>query len=130
MKTSVRVALGCLVLLACAGSAVAGPNGDLSGLTTREYEDYTRERFEWLTGQARSGHRLEARAQHDCEPGAPAKSEPGRACALAQAASAQTEQALQESHDLLEGLEQRLGHIPIWARDADDRLLTAAGRTK
>ena len=39
MTTSTRVALGVLVLLALAGSASASPNGDLTGLSNREYEE-------------------------------------------------------------------------------------------
>ena len=128
MRTSIRVVLGCLVLLACAGNAPAAPDGDLAGLSTREYEEYARERFEWLTGEARSGHRLEVRARHDCESAAPPKSDAGRACALARAASEQSERVVQEGRDLLVGLEQRLGRIPAWAQQADERLLAAAGR--
>lgn len=127
--TSIRVALGCLLLLACAGSAPAAPDGDLAGLSTREYEEYVRERFEWLTGQARSGHRLEVQARRDCEPAAPAVSDPGRACALARAATEQSERVVREGRDLLEGLEQRLGGVPAWALTADEKLLAAAGRS-
>jgi hypothetical protein len=130
MKASIRVVLGCLVLLACAGRAPAAPDGDLAALSTREYEEYVRERFEWLTGQARSGHRLEARARQDCEPAASPVSDPGRACALARAATEQCDRVVQEGRGLVEGLEQRLGRVPTWARDAGEKLLAAAGRDR
>lgn len=130
MQTKIRVALGVVVLLACAGSTRAAADDDLSRLSTREYQEYAHERFEWLTGQARSGHRLEEQARHACEPAAPPQSDPGRACALAQAASEQSERVVQEGRGLLEGLEQRLGRVPPWAQQADAKLLAAAVRER
>jgi hypothetical protein len=130
MTTSTRVALGCLVLLALAGSASASPNGDLTGLSNREYEEYTRDRFEWLTGEARSGQRLAAKARRDCKPGAPMGTDGERACEMAKAASDQEDRILQEGRDLLDGLEQRLGSVPPWAREMDTQLDAAAGRKR
>jgi hypothetical protein len=128
MTTSTRVALGVLVLLALAGSALASSNGDLTALSNREYEEYARDRFEWLTGEARSGHRLESKARRDCKPGAPLGTDGERACEMAKAASDQADRILQEGRDLMAGLEQRLGTVPPWAREMDTQLDSAAGR--
>jgi hypothetical protein len=129
MTASMRVALGLLLVLAFARGAAASPDNDLSGLSNREYEDYARDRFEWLTGEARSGHRLESKAKHDCKPAAATNSDDGRACEMLKAASEQTDRILQEGRDLLTGLQQRLGSVPPWARVANGLLVAAAGRT-
>ena len=128
MTASKRVALGLLLVLALAGGAAAAPDNDLSGLSNREYEDYTRDRFEWLTGEARSGHRLEAKAKRDCKPGAAVNTDEGRACEIFKAATDQTDRILQEGQDLLKGLQQRLGRVPAWASVANGQLTAAAGR--
>ena len=125
-----RVALGLLLVLALAGSgnAAAAPDNDLSGLTNREYEEYTRDRFEWLTGEVRSGHRLEAKAKRDCKPGAAVNTDEGRACEILKASTDQTDRILQEGQDLVKGLQQRLGRVPAWASVANGQLIAAAGR--
>lgn len=128
MTASNRVALGLLLVLALAGGAAAAPDNDLSGLSTREYEDYTRDRFEWLTGEARSGHRIEAKAKRDCKPGVAVNTDEGRACEIFKAATRQTDRILQEGQDLITGLQQRLGRVPAWASVADAQLTAAAGR--
>jgi hypothetical protein len=128
MTASTRVALGCLVLLALAGSAFASSNGDLTALSNREYEEYARDRFEWLTGEARSGRRLESKARNACKPGEPVGTDGERACEMAKAASDQADRILKEGRDLLSGLEQRLGGVPSWARELDTDLVAAAGR--
>lgn len=130
MTASMRVALGVLLVLALAGGASAAPDNDLSGLSNREYEDYARNRFEWLTGEARSGHRLEAKAKRDCKPDASTNSDDGRACEILKAASEQTDRILKEGRDLLTGLQERLGSVPPWARVANGLLVAAAGRTQ
>lgn len=131
MTASKRVALGLLLVLALAGGAAAAtPDNDLAGLSNREYEDYTRDRFEWLTGEARSGHRLEAKAKRDCKAGAAVNTDEGRACEIVKAATDQTDRILQEGQDLLKGLQQRLGHVPAWASVANGQLVAAAGRTQ
>ena len=56
MTASMRVALGLLLVLALAGGASAAADNDLSGLSKREYEDYARDRFEWLTGERVDRH--------------------------------------------------------------------------
>jgi hypothetical protein len=129
MTASIRVALGLLLVLTLSGGAAAAPDNDLSGLSNREYEDYTRDRFEWLTGEARSGHRLEAKARRDCKPGAAVNTDEGRACEIVKASTDQTDRILQEGQDLLKGMQQRLGRVPAWASVANGQLVTAAGRT-
>lgn len=120
-----RVVAGCLATLVAAGTALATPDNDLAGLTNREYVDYARDRFEWLTGEARAGHHLEAKARHDCKAGAPQDSDAGRACEIARAAAEQNQRILQEGRDLMQGLQQRLGGVPPWARSADQALIAA-----
>lgn len=130
MTVSMRVALGLLLVLSLAGRAAASPDSDLAGLSTREYEDYTRDRFEWLTGEARSGHRLAAKARHDCMPDAAPDTDGGRACEILKAAREQSDRILREGRDLLVGLQQRLGSVPAWARAANGQLTAATGRTQ
>lgn len=130
MTASMRVALGLLLVLALAGRASAANDNDLSGLSNREYEDYARDRFEWLTGEARSGHRLEAKAKRDCKPAAATNTDDGRACEVLKAANEQTDRILQEGRDLLLGLQKRLGTVPPWARVSNGLLVAAAGRTQ
>lgn len=129
MSVWMRVALGLLLVLGLARGASATPDGDLAGLTNREYEDYVRDRFEWLTGEARSGHRLEAKAKRDCKPDAGKETDGGRACEMLKAADEQAERILREGRDLLAGLQQRLGSVPAWARVANGQLVAASGRT-
>ena len=127
MRTATRAALGCLTILLVATAAWAAPNDDLTGLTNREYVEYARDRFEWLTGEARSGHRLATMFHEDCKPGAPIDSDGARACEVAKAADEQNRQIKAEADDLMRGLQQRLGGVPPWARSADAAVI-AAGR--
>jgi hypothetical protein len=123
MRTVTRAALGCLTILLVASAAWASGNDDLTGLTNREYVEYARDRFEWLTGEARSGHRLAAKFHDDCKPGAPAESDAGRACEVAKAADEKNRQIKAEADELMRGLQQRLGAVPPWARSADAALI-------
>jgi hypothetical protein len=117
-----------LVLLA-SGSARSASNEDLAGFTNREYVDYARDRFEWLTGEARSSHTLAKKFHHLCD-GATAAggNDAGRACDIAKAADEQGVQVLKEGQDLIQGLQKRLGHVPTWAHDADAALAAALGK--
>ncbi|MBY0278058.1 hypothetical protein K2Z84_22215 [Candidatus Binatia bacterium] len=129
MTVWMRVALGLLLVLGLAGKPSASPNSDLAALTNREFEDYARDRFKWLTGEARSGHHLEARAKRECKPDAGAETDEGRACEMLKAADEQAERILLEGRDLLAALQQRLGSVPAWARVANGQLVAATGRT-
>lgn len=126
-----RLALGLLVAsLAMATTAFAAPNDDLTGLTNREYVDYARDRFEWLTGEARSSHRLASKFHKECKPAGASEgdADAARACEIAKAADAQSEQIQKEGRDLMAGLQQRLGGVPPWAQTADNLLQAAAHR--
>ena len=127
MRTATRALLGCLTILLAASATLAAPTEDLSGFSDRQYVDYARERFEWLIGEARSGHRLAAQYQDQCKPDAPPDSDAGRACEVARAADRQHREIMQEADALIRGLKQRLGAVPSWARRADAALI-AAGR--
>ena len=117
-----------LVLLA-SGSAYGASNEDLAGLSNREYVDYARDRFEWLTGEARSSHHLAKKFHRVCDGAAAAGGEDaGRACEIAKAADEQGDQVLKEGQDLLQGLQKRLGHVPTWAREAETALAAALGK--
>jgi hypothetical protein len=123
-------ALTLVLALLSSGSALAVSNEELAGFSNHEYVEYARDRFEWLTGESRSSHHLAKKFHHECDgaavPGA--SSDSARACEIAKAADEQTDQALKEGKDLMTGLQQRLGHIPSWAREADAALSAAAGK--
>ena len=119
-----------LLALLSSGSALAVSNEELAGFSNHEYVEYARDRFEWLTGEGRSSHRLAKKFHHDCDlaaaPGA--SSDSGRACEIAKAADEQVDQVLKEGQDLVAGLQQRLGHVPKWAQEAAAALSEVAGR--
>jgi hypothetical protein len=123
-------ALTLLLLLLASASALAVSNEELAGFSNHEYADYARDRFEWLTGEARSSHHLAKKFHHECDlaaaPGA--NSDSARACEIAKAADEQVDQVLKEGQDLVAGLQKRLGHVPGWAQEADTALLAAAGK--
>lgn len=119
-----RAACGALLAAAVSTTAWAAPSADLAGLTDREYVEYARDRFEWLTGEARAGKRLASKFHRECQPEAPVNSDAARACEVARAADQEAEQVSQEGHDLIEGLRQRLGTVPPWALGADAKLET------
>lgn len=123
-------ALTLVLALLSSGSALAVSNEELAGFSNHEYAEYARDRFEWLIGEGRSSHHLAKKFHHDCDgaavPGA--NSDSARACEIAKAADEQTEKVLKEGQDLLTGLQQRLGHVPNWALEADTALSAAAGK--
>jgi len=106
-------------LVGTSPAAWAAPNDDLAGLTDREYVEYTRDRFEWLLGEARASQRLAGKFRSDCRPGDPTDSDADRACEVVKAADERMERISNEGHDLLDGLRQRLGTVPPWAARAD-----------
>lgn len=119
--TKARRVTCAVVLAVVAGTATAwaAPNDDLKALTDREYVEYARDRFAWLTGEARASQRLASKFRRDCRPGSPTDSDPGRACEVVKAADAQSERISSEAHELRDGLRQRLGSVPPWAAQAD-----------
>jgi hypothetical protein len=119
-----------LAALLAGGIAHATSTEDLTSLSDREYVEYVRDRYEWLTGEGRSGHHLAKKYSHQCEGAAKpgASGDDMRACEVAQAAQDQCDRALKEGQDLLVGLQKRLGTVPPWARDAYANLEQSVGR--
>src|SRR5262245_61795952 len=106
-----RVALSLLLVALTASGAFAASSDDLSGLSNREYVEYARDRFEWLTGEGRSSHHLASKFHKQCKTDANADTRDAdsvRACEIAKAADEQCDRVLQEGRDLLSGLQHRL----------------------
>jgi hypothetical protein len=127
MRIATGAALGCLTILLFSSAALAAPPDDLSPLTNRQYVDYARDRFEWLTGYVRSGQRVIVKFKPQCRPDAAPDSDAARACEITKAAEQQQREVLEEADALMRGLQQRFGTVPRWARRADAQLI-AAGR--
>ena len=123
-------ALTLVLVLLSSGSALAVSNEELAGFSNHEYVEYARDRFEWLTGEGRSSHRLAKKFHRECDAAAVPGASPdsGRACEIAKAADERVDQVLNEGQDLMKGLQQRLGHIPNWAQEADAALSAAVGK--
>lgn len=129
------LALALVPALLAAGSARAVTNEDLSGLSNREYIQYARDRFEWLTGEGRSSHHLARKYHRECEDAAKAggsgsgSGSGDQACEIAKTADERGEEVLRETGTLVQGLQQRLGHVPEWAREAAAGIAESVGRS-
>jgi len=125
----IRALLASLLVLTLAGGArAASSNDELAGLSNREYVEYVRDRFEWLTGEGRTSHRLAEKFRRQCRASSGGDADGARACEVARAADEQSAHVLQEGNDLLTGLQQRFGGVPPWARNADAALEASIGK--
>jgi hypothetical protein len=122
MTQLTRLACGLLLAVAASTAALAAPNDDLTGLSDGQYVEYARVRFAWLTDEIRVNHRLSGKFHRECQKDAQPNSDAARACEVAKATDQERAQMLQEGRDLMRGLQQRLGAVPRWARNADVEL--------
>lgn len=127
LRRRAQLALILALMTFSAGSAGAASTDDLAGLTNREYVEYVRDRFEWLTGEARSGNRLAQKFKRECRATPNNDPDAERACEISRAAQDQNQAVLREARDLMSGLQKRLGGVPPWARHQDALLHQAVG---
>jgi hypothetical protein len=125
-RGALALTLALALSLSLAGRARAqSPTDDLAALSNREYVDYVRDRFVWLTGEGRSSHHLILKYQHQCKPSGDADAT--RACELTKAAHEQGDRVRKEGQELLLGLQHRLGSVPPWASEAEAALAASVG---